>query len=191
MSETPPPPPPPPPPPGPHGGPPPPPGPPGVPRPAELLDRFLARLIDGIGFAVVYVVLLAVFGAIFYSGFSNSVAEILIVTLLVQVVSVAVYLGYYGYLESTQGATFGKQVMKLKVVAPDGTGHPTMQQAIMRSGFQAIGLISIIPVLGPFLAVVGGLAAVVYIAVTINNDPVNRQGWHDHFAGGTKVLKVG
>jgi len=136
-------------------------------------------------------VLLVLFGAIFYSGFSNSVAEILIVTLLVQVFSVAAYLAYYGYLESTQGASLGKQVMKLKVVGPDGASHPTMQQAIMRSGFQAISLISIIPIIGPFLAAVGLLAAVVYIAITINNDPVNRQGWHDHFAGGTKVLKVG
>ncbi len=29
------------------------------------------------------------------------------------------------------------------------------------------------------------------IAVGINSDTVRRQGWHDHFAGGTYVLKVG
>ena len=29
------------------------------------------------------------------------------------------------------------------------------------------------------------------IAVSINNDTVRRQGWHDQFAGGTYVLKVG
>ncbi len=189
MSETPPP--PPPPPPGPYGGPPPPPtGPPGGPRPGELVDRFLARLIDGVGFAVVYAVLLAVFGSIFYSGFSNTRGEIFLVTLFVQVFSIAAYLAYYGFLESTQGATFGKQIMKLKVVGPDGVSHPTMQQALMRNGFQALGLLAIIPFLG-FLGAVAQLAAVIFIAVTINNDTVNRQGWHDQFAGGTKVIKIG
>jgi hypothetical protein len=29
------------------------------------------------------------------------------------------------------------------------------------------------------------------IAVGINNDPINRQAWHDHFAGETRVLKEG
>lgn len=185
------PPPPPPPPPGPYGGAPPPPaGPPRVPRPAELLDRFLARLIDGVGFAVVFTILSVAFAGIFYSGFSNTRGEIFLVALFVQVISVAVYLGYYGYFESTQGATFGKQIMKLKVIGPDGESNPTMQQAIMRSSFQALGLIGIVPIVGAFFGPLISLAAVIFIAVTINNDTVNRQGWHDHFAGGTKVLKV-
>ena len=65
-----------------------------------------------------------------------------------------------------------------------------MQQAIMRSSFQALGLIGIVPIVGAFFGPLISLAAVIFIAVTINNDTVNRQGWHDHFAGGTKVLKV-
>lgn len=190
MSETPPP--PPPPPPGPHGGPPPPPpGPASGPRPAELVDRFLARLIDGIGFGIVFGILYGILAAVFYDGFYNSRAEIFIFTLFLQVISVAVYLGYYGYFESRQGATFGKQLIKLKVVGPDGVSNPTMQQALMRSSFQALGLITIVPFVGAFLGPLASLAAVIFIAVTINNDTVNRQGWHDQFAGGTKVLKIG
>jgi uncharacterized RDD family membrane protein YckC len=187
MSQTPP---PPPPPPGPYGGPPPPPGAAGGTRPGELLDRFLARLIDGLGFAVVFIVLGIVFGAIFYSGFSNSTAEVVLVTFLVQVFSIAAYLAYYAYFESTQGATLGKQALKLRVVGPDGVSHPTVEQSLRRNSFQALGLLSIIPLLG-FLGALAQLAAVIFIAVTINNDTANRQGWHDTFAGGTRVLKVG
>ena len=36
-----------------------------------------------------------------------------------------------------------------------------------------------------------GAAPVIMIAVGINNDTVNRQAWHDNFAGGTRVVKVG
>lgn len=189
MSETPP---PPPPPPGSYGGPPPPPpGPSTGARPGELVDRFLARLIDGVGFVIVYFIFFAFFAAIFYNGFYNSRGEVFLVTLFVQIFSVVVYLGYYGYFESTQGATLGKQLMKLKVVGPDGVSNPTMQQAVMRSGFQALGLISVVPFVGFFLGPLASLAAVILIAVTISNDAVNRQGWHDTFAGGTKVLKIG
>ena len=31
----------------------------------------------------------------------------------------------------------------------------------------------------------------IMIAVGINSDTVDRQGWHDKFAGGTRVLKIG
>lgn len=188
MSQTPP---PPPPPPGPYGGAPPPSsGPPGGTRPAELLDRFLARLIDGVGFMVIFLILGVVFGAIFYSGLTNTFGERLLYNLFLQVFAVAIYLGYYGYLESTRGATIGKQVMKLKVLGPDGESNPTVQQAVMRNSWYALGLIGIIP----FLGIIGSLAqlgVVIAIAVTINSDTVSRQGIHDKFAGGTRVVKIG
>lgn len=177
---------PPPPAPGPMGGQPT----PGVPRPGELLDRFLARLIDGLLFAIVYVILSVVFAAIFVVGV-RSTGEAFLVSLFLTVITVAVYIGYYAVLESKNGATVGKQVMKLRVVGPDGRSNPTMEQAVRRNLWYAIGLIGIIPILGLFLGPLASLAAVVMIAVTIQNDPVKRQGWHDKFAGGTQVLKIG
>ena len=33
------------------------------------------------------------------------------------------------------------------------------------------------------------LAAAIYIAVTINSSPT-RTGWHDQFAGGTRVVRT-
>ena len=187
MSEQPPQPPPPPPPPapGPAGGQPV----PGVPRPGELLDRFLARLIDSVLLGIVFGVLQAIFVGIFIAG-STSAGEYVLAWLFISVINVVVTLGYFAFLESSNGATLGKQLLKLKVVGPDGVSNPTMEQALRRNSFYALYLAFIIPFIGPVIGGLGLLAAYIYIAVTINNDTVARQGWHDKFAD-TRVLKIG
>ena len=143
--------------------------------PGNLVDRFLARLIDGIIVGIVYVILYVIllaavdyFLAVFLSG----------------AIAAALYLGYFGYLESDRGQTIGKQVMKLKTVGPSGQGNPTMNEAIKRNIWYAFGII-------PFVGGLAQLASVILIAIGINGDPVNRQHWFDTFAGGTKVVKVG
>jgi uncharacterized RDD family membrane protein YckC len=155
------------------------------------MDRFLARLIDGVGLGIIYGVLYAIFSGIFLNGLIYSTGEYILFYLFLSVVTTLISLGYYAFFESTQGATFGKQLMKLKVVGPDGASNPTMEQAIRRNIFLAFGLASIVPVVGALLGGLAQLAAVIMIAVGINNDTVNRQAWHDKFAGGTKVLKIG
>jgi uncharacterized RDD family membrane protein YckC len=147
----------------------------GVPRPAELLDRFLARLIDGvivgIVYFIIYIVLLAAtsyFLAVFLSGVVGSV----------------LYLGYFAYMESNRGQTIGKQVMKLRTYGPDNTSNPTMEQAVRRNIWYAFGII-------PFVGGLAELASVILIAVNISGDTVRRQHWFDKFAGGTTVVKVG
>jgi uncharacterized RDD family membrane protein YckC len=107
------------------------------------------------------------------------------------VITTLISLGYFAYFESNQGATFGKQLMKLKVVGPDGASNPTMEQAVRRNIFLAFGLASIVPLVGAALGGLASLIAVIMIAVGINNDTVARQAWHDKFAGGTRVLKIG
>lgn len=188
------PPPPPPPPPGGYGSPPQP-GlgatPTGVPRPGELLNRFLARLIDHVLLGVVFGVLWGVFTAIFLTGFVHSTGEWFLFYLFLSLASVAVNLAYFGLLESSRGQTVGKMLLKLRTYGPDGVSHPTLEQALKRNGYVAINLISVIPLIGPLIASLGVLAAVIYIAVTLNNDVPDHQGWHDKFAGGTRVLQVG
>jgi uncharacterized RDD family membrane protein YckC len=164
---------------------------PGVPRPGELLDRFLARLIDGILIGIVFGILSAIFSPIFLNGFTYSTGEWLLYWLFVTIISVAVTMAYFGFMESNNGATLGKQLLKLKVVGPDGTSNPTMEQALRRNAFYAIELVYIVPIVGAIFGGLAMLAAVIMIAVTINNDTVARQGWHDKFAGGTRVLKFG
>jgi uncharacterized RDD family membrane protein YckC len=146
----------------------------GVGQPGSLVDRFLARLIDGIiigiVYFIIYIILLSAvsyFLAVFLSG----------------VVAAVLYVGYFAYMESNRGQTLGKQVMKLRTFGPDGASNPTMEQAVRRNIWYAF---DIVPFVGP-LAV---LASVILIAIGINGDP-RRQHWFDKFAGGTTVIKVG
>jgi uncharacterized RDD family membrane protein YckC len=174
-----------------YPAPPPPPPVPGGPRPGELVDRFLARLIDGVLFGVVYFIIGLIISPLFLHGFIYSRGELFLYYLVTSVIDVAIFLGYYAFMESTRGQTVGKMVMKLKTVGPDGVSNPTLEQAIRRNIFYATSLLTIIPIIGSLVGGVLGLIAVIMIAVGINNDTVNRQAWHDHFAGGTRVLKIG
>ena len=154
----------------------------GVGQPGSLLDRFLARLIDGILIGVIIFIVNLVLAM---------VSDSWILTSLVSaVITAALYLGYFAYLESNRGQTLGKQVMKLKTFGPDGTSNPTMEQAIRRNIWTALGIAGIIPIVGPLIGALAQLAAVILIAVNINSDP-RRQHWFDKFAGGTQVLKIG
>ena len=99
------------------------------------------------------------------------------------IVSAALYLGYFAFMESTRGQTIGKQVMKLKVVGPDGNQNPTTNEAVKRNIWNVF---QVVPCIGSLAA----LASVILIAVGINSDP-RRQHWFDKFAGGTQVLKIG
>lgn len=166
----------------------------GAPRPGELMDRFLARLIDFVLLAVVNAILVSallvgtLMGASagvggFGGGMSFGAGAVY------ALVTTAITLGYFAYLESSRGQTVGKMLMKLKTTGPDGQ-NPTLEQAVRRNAFTAIGLLGIIPVLG-LLSGPLQLVAAILIAVGINNDTVNRQAWHDHFAGETRVWKIG
>jgi uncharacterized RDD family membrane protein YckC len=169
-------------------------------QPGNLVDRFLARLIDGVILGVVFGILYGILGAIFISDAhfdsdgdfhgSSSLVFLVIFGVVISVLQV----GYYTYMESSRGQTIGKIAMKLKTFGPDGTSNPTLEQAFKRNIFTAWTLLYIIPVAGVFLAPIAALAAFVgeiFIAVGINADPVRRQAWHDKFAGGTQVMKIG
>ncbi|RHW28198.1 RDD family protein [Nocardioides immobilis] len=164
----------------------------GVPRPAELLNRFLARLIDHILIGVVYVPIYIILSAIIYSGFSNSFGEYFIFYTLTAILQAALFLAYFTLLESNRGQTVGKMIMKLRTYGPDGVSNPTVQQAAKRNAYSALGVLSIIPFIGWFfLGWAAPIAAMIFIAVTLNNDQPNHQGWHDKFAGGTQVKQIG
>lgn len=153
---------------------------------ADLVPRFLARLIDGlILWVVMIVIIVPIAFAIISSGGSNigtafgggfSTAG-----LIAGIIWAAIIIGYFTYLESSRGQSVGKMIMKLKTEGPNG-GNPTVEEAFKRNSWYALGIIPII----------GGLAelgVVIYIAVTISQSATNT-GWHDTFAGGTRVIKI-
>ena len=124
----------PPPPPPPAGATPPMPGAPapaaGIGQPGTLLDRFLARLIDGIIVGVVYFVIYIVL---------LSAMDYFLAVFLSGVVGSLLYIGYFAYMESNRGQTLGKQIMKLQTYGPDGASNPTMEQAVRRNIWYAFG----------------------------------------------------
>jgi uncharacterized RDD family membrane protein YckC len=97
------------------------------------------------------------------------------------IITAAITIGYFAIMESNSGQTVGKMLIGLKTVGPDGN-KPTMEQALKRNAWLALPII-------PWLGSLAQLAAAIYIAVTINNS-ATRTGWHDEFAGGTKVIKT-
>ena len=149
-------------------------------RPGQLLDRFLARLIDSLIVGVPASIVVAILTVASSSWFLTS--------LISGIVYAAAYLGYFGYFESTRGRGLGKQIMKLQVVAPGG-GNPTMEQALRRNAWTGASVLYLVPILGPIVAGLIELAAVIVCAVNISNDP-KRQTWFDKLAGGTQVVKV-
>jgi uncharacterized RDD family membrane protein YckC len=152
---------------------------------ADLLPRFLARLIDGIimSFVMFAVIVPIIFVAILgTSGGFGAFGGFGLTSIMTSIVFVAIYIGYYAFLESSRGQTLGKMVMKLKTVGPDGK-NPSFEMAAKRSAFYALG---IIPTMIGFVA---QFAAFLYIAYTIYESPTHT-GWHDEFAGGTKVVKI-
>ncbi len=148
-------------------------------QPADLLPRFLAKLVDGVVMFFINIVvgLFVAFGL--NSGFIRSAIATLI--------STAITLAYCAFLESSRGQTVGKMVVGLKVQNLAGQ-NPTMEQALKRNIYVALGFLGILPVVG-FFGSLAELAAVIFIAVTINSDTPLFRGWHDKFAD-TQVIKT-
>ena len=67
--------------------------------------------------------------------------------------------------------------------------NPSLEEAARRNCWVAFGVLGVVPVVGGFVGGLASLVAVILIAVGINGDTVNRQAWHDRFAGGTRVVK--
>lgn len=147
-------------------------------QPGELLPRLGARIIDALIVGIPMAILTGIVTFATGSGF---------LSLVMSVLSGAVAFGYWTYLEASQGATFGKKLLGLSVVAPGG-GHPTLEQAAKRNAFVALQILTGIPILG-WLFSLASLAAWIGVAVTIEQDS-GKQGFHDKFAGGTRVVKA-
>ncbi|MEN8041803.1 MAG: RDD family protein [Actinomycetota bacterium] len=150
---------------------------------AELMPRLLARLIDSVILSfVMFVVIVPIVFVTILNTSGNMFGGFGIGEFFISLVWIAIVIGYFAYLESSRGQTVGKMVMKLKVQGSDGQ-NPTFETAVKRNAFNAVGII-------PVIGTLASLAAVLYIAYTINESPSNT-GWHDEFAGGTQVISAG
>ncbi|WP_067696215.1 RDD family protein [Nocardia jejuensis] len=135
--------------------------------PGDLWIRFAARIIDGL--------IIGIPGGIIYALLPGKLGWVWEVLLPV------IMFGYFILMETSQGTTFGKKLLGLRVLAPGGAPSIDPATSAKRNLFV---IIQLIPCLGWLI----GIGAQIYIAVTIEQDP-NKQGWHDKFAGGTQVVK--
>ncbi|WP_420750921.1 RDD family protein [Rhodococcus sp. O3] len=149
---------------------------PGAGQPGELLPRLGARIIDAliVGIPVGIVTAIVAFADSFF------------LSAVVGLLSGVAMLGYSAYFECTKGATVGKKVLGLSVIGPNG-GLPTLEEAAKRNAYLALQSLTWIPILG-WLFNIASIAAYIGIAVTIEQSPT-KQGFHDKFAGGTRVVK--
>ncbi len=162
--------------------------------PGGLRDRFLARLVDAVLLLVVTVVVVSVVvvGAILgHAPSFYGLADTWVDAAVSAVLSAAITLGYFAVLESREGRTVGKRIMRLRTLGPAGD-LPTLAQAVRRNAWTVVTALALVPVASGVLSgVLSGAAAVVAggIALGINADTVARQGPHDRFAGGTRVVE--
>jgi uncharacterized RDD family membrane protein YckC len=135
--------------------------------------RFMARFLDGLIYAVVYVPLVLIFGGGLTPGdMQLSIGLSLLTYLLV--------LAYEVPLVALRGATLGKQAAGIKVVRDSDGQIPGWQSAGIRAAFinvnyllpQRASLIGLLMALSPFFDGTG-----------------KRQGWHDK-AAKTRVVKA-
>lgn len=157
--------------------------------PAPLTDRFAARLVDTVLASAISQQLahLALGGRRFDPGWS--VQLFLLVTALVALTAV-VHLVFTALCEAAWGRTLGKQLLRLRTVGPDTVSHPTPSQAVRRNVFVTFGVLGLVPFVGNVLALTAQVVAAVTLALGIHRDTALRQGWHDRFAGGTRVVKL-
>lgn len=153
------------------------------PRTAEVWQRLAARLVDHVGLAVATTVLLAPLGlgASVLGGPADLLAGA-----LSAVVSAAVTIGYFAVLESRDGQTIGKRLLGVRVVDTTGAS-PAIGAALRRNAWTGLGVVSAVPVVGGLAGSLATLVAAIAILVGLAGDP-ERRGWHDRFAGGTRVV---
>ncbi len=154
-------------------------------EPASVLARLGARVIDSLLVAVVTVLLaLLLFRVLFDVDTEASLlpSESSLAGTASSVLTVLISIGYAAWFESVRGQTIGKMALGIAVRGPGPAARPPIDVAVKRNLWMAL---SIIPEVGPLAQ----LVAMIAIAVTIN---VNRNGagWHDSWAGGTRVVKV-
>lgn len=100
---------------------------------ASVWLRIVALLIDGAIFGVAYVILSIIFAALIAgSANSDNGAGIGALIGFVWLILIALYFGYFAYMEATQGATLGKKALGLRVIRVDG-GPIGWNEAIIRT----------------------------------------------------------
>lgn len=140
---------------------------------ASLGARIGARLLDILIVAIPASILLGILGFGTYGMFDTG-------SWVGSAITSVLWFAYFVFMESSRGATIGKQVLNLKVISASGA-PPSTEEAAKRNIWMLFGLV-------PLIGGIASLVAVIVIMVTISSDQHNR-GYHDTFAG-TAVMRT-
>ncbi|MEV0437039.1 RDD family protein [Nocardia sp. NPDC050413] len=89
---------------------------------------------------------------------------------------------YFVFFEVATGSTPGKKLLGLHVHGAGGASKPSIVESGKRNAYM---LFNLIPWIGGLLWFISAIS----IAVTVSASST-KQGWHDNFAGGTRVTKA-
>lgn len=176
-----------------HGQTPPPPGP--STGNHIMLDRFLARLVDGLVLLIPALILQAIPRAMFAPTFDWRTGQTsgswFLVYFLSGLLLVALYVGYEVYFLANQGGqTIGKKILKLKVVREDGAPLD-LQSALPRAAVLFGGML--LYLLGGVLILLPTLGGLIVLGVALSpfldSASGRYQGVHDKYAK-TLVVKT-
>ncbi|HYO44150.1 MAG TPA: RDD family protein [Candidatus Limnocylindrales bacterium] len=150
---------------------------------ADLVNRIIALVIDGVILFVVQIALGFVFAAIqFGVGFS------LILSIVAGLIWAAISAVYYVYGWTKMRASFGQKFLNLETVNAADGATLTQNQAIRRWAFLfgPFALGAVIPIVGVLVSLLA-IGYALYLLYTTSQSP-KRQGFHDVQAS-TVVVK--
>ncbi|MEO5875656.1 MAG: RDD family protein [Streptosporangiaceae bacterium] len=159
-----------------------------------MLDRFLARLVDGLVLLIPALILSAISNSLFRPTINLRTGETGGSEFLMYFVSgllmIALYIGYETYFLGTQGGqTVGKKLLKLRVIREDGRPLD-VNTALHRAGALYGGMV--LYLLGGVLVLLPTLGGLIVLGVALSpfadSASGRYQGLHDKFAK-TLVVK--
>ncbi len=164
---------------------------------ADVLNRVVAYVIDGLVLVILNIgagIVLGIIGIAVITGTGGNISTNWVGSLIYAFVGLAISGAYFVYLWTNQRSTVGMKVLNLQIGnAPEGATITT-EQAIRR--WLALGAIfSIAQVLNPlpligFVIGLAALAWIIFLLYTTATSPT-KQGWHDKFANTMIVKAVG
>ncbi|MFI6324506.1 RDD family protein [Nonomuraea sp. NPDC050556] len=147
--------------------------------PAEWWERLVARLIESLVFGVFYYILFIALWAVFRTVGMDDVLGARLSGLLGWLVAGFGYTVYDCVAISRHGRTFGKAIMKIRVVGEPGSGVALKRSLVYPAPTMLMGI--------PVVNLLGGIF-VFAVGLFILIDRPMLRGPHDRFAG-TRVVK--
>jgi uncharacterized RDD family membrane protein YckC len=155
---------------------------------ADLTNRIIALIIDGVILAIVgFVVNLVLLTAFIATLVSSGSAIFLLLSVVVLVFDVLLAGIYFIYTWTNMKASPGQRILGLMTVSETDGSALTFNAALARfvimfaPGYVASLASTVIPGFLGLLLSLAGLAWSIFLIYTTANDP-KRQGFHDHYA---------